>query len=365
MILKKCDMDEFLKRSKNKKIACYGIGLEFQRIVRNYEDSEWAKRVSYLIDNDPQKAGNEITIGGEILQVISLTEFLLEDMDDVILFITCLAYAEIVEELNRIEKLNKIECYLFHFMFALEKNEIIKIRQTERMLIPPTIHYCWFGGGKLSDLNKRCIDSWHKYCPDYRIVEWNEINCDVAETVFTRQAYETRKLGFVPDYFRLKIIYEHGGIYLDTDVELLKNIDDLRYNQGFCGLQFPGEVNLGLGFGAVKRHSVIKKLMERYLHMSFIREDGTLDETASPIYQTEDLRAMGMCYGTKPQTLSGLIIYPMEVLSPQNMVTGECRVTDYSYMRHHYDGSWLDMEKTRAKDARLSKTARLQSLFVN
>lgn len=248
-------------------------------------------------------------------------------------------------------------------MFGLSEDNQITIRQRNEMLIPPVIHYCWFGGKELPDFYKKCIDSWYKYCPDYEIKKWDETNCNISETEFTRQAYEVGKLGFVPDYFRLKIIFEHGGIYLDTDVEVIKNLDDLRYNEAFCGLQFPGEINLGLGFGAKKGNDVVKTLIQRYEKMYFIKEDGSYDETISPIYQTTDLRQMGMRYGTKLQNVSGMTVYPIEVLSPQNINTGEQSITEYSYAIHHYTGSWVTGKRLEEKKRRQEKVARIQAMF--
>ena len=215
----------------------------------------------------------------------------------------------------------------------------------------------------MPDLYKRCIESWHRHCPDYEIKEWNETNCDITETVFTKQAYEVGKYGFVPDYFRLKVIYENGGIYLDTDVEVLKNMDDLRYNQAFCGMQFPGEAAFGLGFGSEKGNEIFSFLMQRYKYMTFMKTDRSLDETASPYYQTRDLFELGMQYGNRLQIVDGLTIYPIEVLSPQNVITGERCITEYSYALHHYDGSWVSGEHLRRNQRRKENARKLLALF--
>lgn len=364
MILKKCDMKTFSLRTAGKRIACYGIGAEFERIIKNYEDYGWVDTIAYLVDNGKDKQGKIRTIKDRGYAICSLNQLLTADLKDLVIFITCTAYYEIVEQLNKLSLLDRTECYLFHFMFALSEGENFSIRQTEKMLIPPTIHYCWFGRGELPDLYKRCIESWYKHCPDYTIKQWNEENCDIAETLFTKQAYEVKKYGFVPDYFRLKIIYENGGIYLDTDVELLKSLDDLRYNEAFCGLQMPGEVNLGLGFGAQRGNKIIQYLLERYKSMAFVNEDGSLDETISPVYQTADLIKIGMKYGSVVQQLRGMTIYPIEVLSPKNIHTGELSIAEKSYAIHHYDGSWVTGERLKKKKIRMEKIAQINKLFV-
>lgn len=363
MILKKCDMKTFSMASKGKKIACYGIGSDFERIIKNYAGYEWISSIAYLVDNSPNKQGQSKEIGRRRFTIKSLEDLLKTDLKDTIIFITCAAYYEIIEQLNQVFALDHTECYMFYFMFSLSEGENFSIRQTDKMLIPPVIHYCWFGRGELPDLYKRCIDSWHKYCPDYEIKQWNEDNCDIEETLFTKQAYEMKKYGFVPDYFRLKIIYENGGIYLDTDVEVLKNLDDLRYNEAFCGLQLPGEVGLGLGFGACKGNELMKYLMRRYESMPFIKPDGSMDETISGLYQTKDLMAAGMKYGSKLQNCCGMTIYPVEVLSPRNINTGEYNITDKSYSVHYYDGSWASGERLEKKKKRLQQVEQINRLF--
>ena len=106
-------------------------------------------------------------------------------------------------------------------------------------MIPKIIHYCWFGGAELPEKDRKCIESWKKFCPDYQIIEWNENNYDVTKNTYMYQAYQAKKWGFVPDYARLDIIYQHGGIYLDTDVELVKNLDSLLENDAFMGFVSP------------------------------------------------------------------------------------------------------------------------------
>ena len=127
-------------------------------------------------------------------------------------------------------------------------------------MIPKIIHYCWFGGNELPESVRKCIESWKKYCPDFVIKEWNESNYDVTKLPFMKDAYEAKKYAFVSDYARLDIIYQHGGIYLDTDVELIKPLDDrLLDTTCFMGMETPGTVATGLGFGAIKGHSFIKQ----------------------------------------------------------------------------------------------------------
>ncbi len=364
MILKKCDMQTFSARCAGKRLACYGIGVEFEKVILNYGGYDWVKSISFLLDSDKRKQGQLKKVAGKELEIISLESLLQKDLDDVVLLITSRMFEEICEKLNKIRKLDGIECYLYHFMCAIAEENKIQIRQTSKPLIPKVIHYCWFGDQELPELYKRCIESWKCYCPDYHIQRWDETNCDINETIFTKQAYEAGKLGFVPDYFRLKIIYEYGGIYMDTDVEVLKNLDDLLYNHAFCGLQQPGEVNFGCGFGAGKGNELLHRLMKRYTVMPFVMEDGSLNVTPSPEYQTMDLMDEGMQYGNKVQVVQGMTIYPTEVLSPKCWFTEECHISDNSYTLHHYEGSWLDGKELEWDKNKSAIINRIQRQFV-
>ena len=142
-------------------------------------------------------------------------------------------------------------------------------------MIPKTIHYCWFGGGEKSKLLKKCIRSWMKICPDYQVVEWNEGNFDLSATPeYIRAAYEAKKWAFVSDYARLKIVYENGGIYMDTDVELLKPLDALLDYAGYFGFETAETVNTGLGFAAQKGLPMLQEMMQQYDNRVFNYESG-------------------------------------------------------------------------------------------
>lgn len=207
-------------------------------------------------------------------------------------------------------------------------------------MIPKIIHYCWFGGKPKDKLSQKCIESWKKYCPDFEIKEWNESNYDVTKNQYMYEAYQAKKWGFVPDFARLDIIYNEGGIYLDTDVEILRPIDELLNNTFYIGLEEPNKVNLGLGFGAEKDNSVIKELMEQYENMKFVKEDGSLDLTPSPIIQTLYFTSKGLKGVKDVQKINGVAIYSMEYFCPINPETGICKITENTISIHHFNATW-------------------------
>lgn len=225
------------------------------------------------------------------------------------------------------------------------------------MAIPRKIHYCWFGNGEKSELVTKCIASWKKFCPDCEIIEWNESNYDVTKNIYMYQAYQAKRWGFVPDYARLDIIYTHGGIYLDTDVELIRNIDELFDGGGFMGFenitdahQTTYSVNGGQGFGAPARHHLIMQMRDIYHNLQFVNEDGSLNLQPSPYYNTAVLVDNGMRTDNTLQIIDGITVYPAEYFCPVNWKNKRCEITDNTYSIHHFNASWLsDAEKKKRR----------------
>lgn len=220
-------------------------------------------------------------------------------------------------------------------------------------MIPRKIHYCWFGGNELPARDRYCIESWKKMCPDYEIIRWDESNYDISKCAYMKEAYEAKRLGFVPDYARLDIIYEHGGIYLDTDVELIRNLDDLLTLEGFAGFEASDQtqkcIALGLGFGAQPHNEIIRKLRDDYDDKHFMKEDGQPNLTAAPVYSTALLRQLGLIEDGANQSIDGFQFFSEEYFCPKSCVTDETHITENTYSIHHYNASWFtEDERKRA-----------------
>ena len=223
------------------------------------------------------------------------------------------------------------------------------------MPIPKIIHYCWFGRNPKPKLAKKCIKSWKKYCKGYEIKEWNEDNFDISKApLYVRQAYEAKKWGFVPDYIRLWIIYNYGGIYLDTDVEIIKPLDDLLENKAFAGFETPSNVvALGLGFAAEPGNRIIKELMDSYNDLSFINQDGTLNMIPAPTLNSEVFRKIGLKENNTNQMLEDMTIYSSEYFCPIDTFSMKLNKTKSTYTIHHFMGSWVsDEDKVKEKESR-------------
>ena len=209
------------------------------------------------------------------------------------------------------------------------------------MSIPKIIHYCWFGGKPLPEKDKKCIESWKAKCPGYKIIEWNERNYNVNKNSYMLEAYNEKKWGFVPDFARLDIIYTYGGIYLDTDVELLRSLDTLLDQHGFMGFESKNAVAPGLIIASEPNNKLIKNIIDNvYKGRHFLRTDGTIDITASPKLVTDYLISVGLECNNKIQMIDEFIIYPSEYFCPKDYITGEICITSNTYSIHHYNASW-------------------------
>ncbi len=230
-------------------------------------------------------------------------------------------------------------------------------------MIPKKIHYCWIGEKSLPESAQRCIASWKKYCPDYQIIEWNEKNYDFQKAPFMKEAYSEKKWGFVPDYARLDIIYHYGGIYLDTDVELVKTLDGLLGYEGYIGFEDERYINLGQGFGAERGHPLIKALLDSFEGRHFKKPDGSLDLLPSPNTDSDLLEKQGLIRNGKQQMIGNFIILPSDYLCPKNFYDGIIRKTDNTISIHHFDGSWLPKQTQKdVQRKRKYKQLRLKML---
>jgi len=206
--------------------------------------------------------------------------------------------------------------------------------------IPKIIHYCWFGGNPISELGEKCIASWKKYCPEYEIIRWDESNFDISCNQYVKEAYEAKRWAFVTDYIRLHVVYNNGGIYLDTDVELLKSFDDLLGYSGFMGFENERNINTGLGFGAVKNNNIIYEIMNDYKKIPFIKEDGRFDLTPCPQRNTKILARKGLKLNNTRQIIEDVVFLPTIYLSPKDFESGKIIVTEKTFSIHHFNASW-------------------------
>ena len=237
-------------------------------------------------------------------------------------------------------------------------------------MIPKTIHYCWFGRGELTPLAKKCIASWRQFFPGYEIKEWNEDNFDVNCISYTADAYKAGKFAFVSDYARFWVLYHFGGVYFDTDVEVIKPMDDVLENGPFMGFELLGErpaVNPGLGLAAMPGMSLYKAILDQFKQMSFLTENGSLNPYTMIPMVTDLLKERGLVCNGAIEQVAGISIYPPDWFNPFDDATGWLHKTKNTRTIHWYAKSWLPTKsgwitKTKRLLRRLIGTERLTRL---
>ena len=207
-------------------------------------------------------------------------------------------------------------------------------------MIPKIIHYCWFGRGEMPTLAKKCIASWKKFCPDYELRLWNEDSFDVNSHPFVKEAYEARKFAFVTDYVRLWALVKEGGIYMDTDVEVLKPLDEFLSLPAFSGFETESSVPTGI-MASEKNGIWIKDLLGYYEGRHFILQDGRMDMTTNVMIITNMMRGGGFRFDNTKQDFQGMVtMFPKDFFCPKSWETGEIRLTANTYTIHHFAASW-------------------------
>ena len=208
--------------------------------------------------------------------------------------------------------------------------------------ISRTIHYCWFGGNALPDAAKECISSWKKYFPDYEVKEWNESNFDIHCCKYVEKAYEQKKWAFVSDYARFWILYNYGGLYFDTDVEVIKNFQRLIDKGPFMGCEEAGNnifsANPGLGLSANPGLGLYKEILNYYENIAFDFKEGNVETVVT--HTTQILKETGFKGIGDIEYIDGIYIYPPEYFCPMNQFTGKITITSNTCSIHHYTASW-------------------------
>lgn len=216
---------------------------------------------------------------------------------------------------------------------------------SEKMAIPKIIHYCWFGRKPLPRSARRCIESWKKFFPDYEIREWNEDNFNVDIIPYTSEAYALKKYAFVSDYARFFTLYHHGGLYFDTDVQVIRPMDDILAKGAFMGIEQAADfvgVNPGQGLAALPNMELYKTVLDYYATLHFIDKDGKQMEGTVVKHTTDVLLRYGFVAENRLQEVAGIHIYPNEWFNPLDDATGRLTVTANTRSIHLYSKTWVD-----------------------
>lgn len=226
-------------------------------------------------------------------------------------------------------------------------------------MIPKIIHYCWFGRNPLPESAIKCINSWRVFFPDYEVKEWNEDNFDVNIIPYTAEAYSVKKYAFVSDYARFWILYHYGGLYFDTDVEVVKDMDDIVRRGGFMGIEVEGtnsfpKINPGLGLGIEANNDIYKSVLEYYSNQHYLDKNGIPNNITVVIHTTNVLQQFGLKPMNDIQQVSNIWIYPKDFFNPLDDLTGRLKITNNTRSIHWYTRTWSDAPSWNIKLSRLS-----------
>ena len=328
-------------RANNNRIVIYGAGMIGQ-IVVPYVINEYRLHdyVDFYVDMDARKIGTSVVIGNRAYE-IRHPDSLREVGDNTVVLLTNSKFSGIIDFLNDIDSLKEADCYIIPIMQKMERHNTI----------PKTIHYCWFGGMEMPSFLQECMESWHRVCPDYKIVKWDESSFDVSKYTYTKQAYEKGRYGFVTDVARLDILYNHGGIYLDTDVKLIKPLDSMLTNKGFVGFERWGNINSGGGIGAVQYHPMIREMLDYRIRYPFVFDDGSLNIETNGMYETVPFIRRGLRIDNTLQIVNDMTVYPAEFFHPYDYMSCEEQIRDCTVSVHYFYGGWMedDDKKNREK----------------
>ncbi|TXE18358.1 glycosyl transferase [Psychroserpens burtonensis] len=219
-------------------------------------------------------------------------------------------------------------------------------------MIPKIIHFCWLSFDEYPKVIKKCIESWQNKLPDYEFVLWDTNKFDINSTTWTKQAFEAKQYAFAADYIRLHALYNYGGIYLDSDVEVLKTFDELLDLPYFVGLQCDNNIEAAI-IGAQKGTDWIKGCLEHYDNKSFIKEDGSYNQEILPVVMRSQIKKYKKIIQLKSSEVQGieiliedkssLFLFPSEYFSPKDHQTRQVFKTKNTYCIHHYNHSWFTL----------------------
>ena len=219
-------------------------------------------------------------------------------------------------------------------------------------MIPKIIHYCWFGNGPMPEKERKCIETWKKFFPDYRFIKWDENNFDFKSCKFAMQAYDAKMYAFVSDYVRAKVLFKYGGLYLDTDVEVIKPFPKILDGKGFLGFErrhFIGTAVLASQMGS----EVMQKLVNYYEQHDFLMEDGLMDNIANVSVLTDILKEYGLELGGERQTVAEFEVFNREFFYPKKLGENDFRITNETCAIHKCSNSWMSEREKKRGNSKL------------
>ncbi len=332
---------------QNRKIICFGAGMVAQHMGVLFEKFDLLKAVLFWVDSNDKKVGAYISILGHKYEIKGKSVLYEDKYKDAVVIFSYENYEEAFEDLVKDESV-VVEDFCTYLYANNDFISSVLKKEKERNIfyeggikkIPKIIHYCWFGGKELPIEQKRNIECWKKICPDYEIRRWDESNYDIKKNAYVREAYEQHCYAFVSDYVRLDVIYEYGGVYFDTDVELLHDLEKIRSNEAFFSYGKWPAINSGSGFGAIRRHGLIKEMRDNPRSKIHFYENGECNKTINSIYETEIMIKEGFKMDFTTQRIGNVILFSPALFPTATYIDTYNLDKNKCIAIHHDAGSW-------------------------
>ena len=351
MRLCNCCLDELKNQIKGQRVVLFGIGQYFELDMKEIISEEILKAVVYAVDNSRCNSKLQI-LDNEI--PIYHPQKLQEEKNCIILLSSSNHMYEMYQQLQSMNLCDGIRCYAFPLVMAnnvgksdIQVKEYIE-KSENNPQIEKVIHCFWFSGEKKPETYQKCIDSWKRFCPDYKILEWNMDNYDYAKHPFMKKAIKEKKWAFASDYARLDVIYHQGGIYLDMDMELLHSLNSLLGCEAFFTFDTQNDIDLA-AFAAKPKNLLIMKLMEFYDNVEFSVD--MMSQFCQPRYIRPVLKKAGLVLNGNMQRIDNMVFLPKHYFMPQNSIMYQCsELSDETIAIHRHNGGWLDQDYRMQKN---------------
>ncbi|MCR5546551.1 MAG: hypothetical protein K6F30_08770 [Lachnospiraceae bacterium] len=341
-----------------KNLICWGSGKHFRNITYPFLcDSGLIENLKGFVDIP---GTSFVELDGKCYDLIkkdALGDFVDEDT---ILLVAVTGYQEVLSQISSDKKLSHVRAIPSIYIEALYEDMLLlsakkspkNFRKNKEQAIPKVIHTFWFSGESLPEEYKKCLLSWEKYAPDFEIKIWTLETYHAKNCKFFDQAIEAKNWAFASDYARADVLYRYGGVYMDLDVEMLRPIDELLYNDAYMSFESLNRIECGSGMGAKKGNQILREICESYENRPYLKEDGSWDNSTCPVRYTNVIEKHGLKKNGGFQMVEDITIYPFEVLTGKSFDTGIIYRTPYSFTTHHHQGNWVPDSAFYAMDNR-------------
>lgn len=358
--------ERFYEVAKKKKIIAFAATDFLKVIAMNYKDLHLDEYIQFIVDNDKQKQGGTVCISGIEKRIMPPEELLKHNDSEIAILVATDAFAdEIYEQMKDMLPSQNIEVFFLSLLISKHvddtmNNPAIQLGAGEGK-IPKIIHYFWFSKEEKPESVKMCIDSWGKFCPDYKLIEWNADTFDITCNNFAYEAFQQKKWAYVSDYARLAVVYQYGGVYLDSDVRLLKGMDPLLHNDFFIGYGPIRDVEAAV-FGAKKGCDILAQMLKIYQDRTFDLCKSMALENVQPMLLARFLESRGFVIDGKYIHKDGVTIYPRDLFSAKNWFTYEYEMTDTAIGIHECAGGWNSSNGKSRKQIKKECNQKLEAL---